>query len=47
MQSISVSELVLWRNAEFPHTLIDVRRKLRREEDGAAITNSQWLDPAL
>lgn len=47
MQSISVPELALWRNAEFPHTLIDVRRRLKREEDGAAIANSQWLDPAL
>lgn len=47
MQSISVPELALWRNAEFPHTLIDVRRKLRRKEDGVAIANGQWLDPAL
>ena len=37
MQSISVPELALWRNAEFPHTLIDVRRKLRRNEDGVAL----------
>jgi len=47
MQSISVPELMLWRNAGFPHTLIDVRRKLRLKEDGVAIANSQWLDPAL
>lgn len=47
MQSISVPELALWRNAAFPHTLIDVRRKLRRKEDGVAIANGQWHDPAL
>jgi len=47
MQSISVPELALWRSAKFPHTLIDVRRKLKRKEDGVAIANGQWLDPAL
>jgi thiosulfate sulfurtransferase len=47
MQSISVPELALWRNANYPHTLIDVRRKLRREEDGVEIADGQWFDPAL
>lgn len=47
MQSISVPELALWRSAKFPHTLIDVRRKLKRKEDGVAIADGQWLDPAL
>ncbi|WP_302478840.1 hypothetical protein [Achromobacter aegrifaciens] len=41
MQSISVPELALWRSAKFPHTLIDVRRKLKRKEDGVAIANGQ------
>ena len=41
MQSISVPELALWRNANYPHTLIDVRRKLRREEDGVEIADGQ------
>ncbi|AYD65090.1 sulfurtransferase [Achromobacter spanius] len=47
MQSISIPELALWRSAGFPHTLIDVRRKLRRMEDGVSIPEGQWLDPAL
>ncbi len=47
MQSISVAELALWRDAGFPHALIDVRRKARRKEDGVAIAHSLWLDPAL
>jgi len=28
-------------------TLIDVCRKLRRKENGVAIANDQWFDPAL
>ncbi len=47
MQSLSIPELVLWRDAGFPHTLIDVRRKLKRKDDGVAIAGSQWLDPAM
>ncbi|MGV2866570.1 rhodanese-like domain-containing protein [Achromobacter sp. ESBL13] len=47
MQSISIPELALWRNAGFPHTLIDVRRRPRRNADGVAIPDGQWLDPAL
>lgn len=47
MQSISIPELALWRDAEFPHGLIDVRREGRRKEEGVEIADSEWLDPAL
>jgi rhodanese-related sulfurtransferase len=47
MHNISVPELALWRGAAFPHTLIDVRRKMKRQEDGVEIDSGQWLDPAL
>jgi rhodanese-related sulfurtransferase len=47
MPSISIPEFVLWRDAGFPHALIDVRRKRKRNEDGVAIADSQWLDPAM
>lgn len=47
MQTLSVPELALWRTSLFPHLLIDVRRKSRRDEDGVAIAGGQWRDPAL
>jgi thiosulfate sulfurtransferase len=47
MHCISIPEMALWRSAAFPHTLIDVRRKSKRQEDGVQIDRGHWLDPAL
>ncbi len=47
MQNMSVAELALWRDANFAHTLLDVRRAAKRAQDGAQIAGGQWLDPAL
>ena len=46
MDRISVKELELWIHGGMPHTLLDVRRAARREQDGVEIPASQWLDPA-
>ncbi|WP_374354587.1 rhodanese-like domain-containing protein [Chitinimonas sp.] len=47
MHSISVAELALWRRAAFAHTLLDVRRDIKRAGDGDEITGGSWLNPAL
>ena len=46
MNKITLPELALWQHAEFPFTLIDVRRDIKRAAEGDEIAGGQWLDPA-
>lgn len=47
MSTLTIAELALWRSAQFPCTLLDVRRAHKRRDDGDEIAGSRWLDPAL
>ncbi len=46
MNSITLPELALWQRTEFPFSLIDVRRDIKRTAEGDEIAGGQWLDPA-
>jgi thiosulfate sulfurtransferase len=47
MNQIIPTELALWKNAGFAHTLLDVRRGSARASNGADISGATWLDPSL
>ena len=47
MQSISIVEFDFWRTGAFPHLLLDVRRKQKRNEEADEIPGGLWFDPAL
>lgn len=47
MTHITVPELALWQSAGFAFTLLDVRRRAKREADGDEIAGTTWRDPAL
>ena len=47
MQCMSIAELALWRSGHFTHTLLDVRRQAKRQQDGVEIAGGKWLNPAL
>lgn len=47
MSHLAISELALWQRSGFEHTLIDVRRAVKRLGDGDRIAGDEWLDPAL
>ena len=46
MSKITSRELALWQSSDMPFTLLDVRRRKARLEDGTEILNAQWFDPA-
>jgi thiosulfate sulfurtransferase len=46
MSTLTVAELVLWQSANFPFTLLDVRRAQKRQAEGDDIAGGRWLDPA-
>ncbi len=46
MTHLSTAELALWQRGGFSHTLIDVRRGVKRSAEGDQIAGSHWLDPA-
>jgi len=45
MDRISVCELSEWQAAQRKFTLLDVRRKSVRADDGAQLPGAVWLDP--
>jgi thiosulfate sulfurtransferase len=53
MSTLTVAELALWQSgqsgqpANFPFTLLDVRRAQKRRAEGDDIAGGRWLDPAL
>jgi thiosulfate sulfurtransferase len=47
MSTLTVAELALWQSANFPFTLLDVRRAQKRQAEGDDIAGGRWLDPAL
>ena len=46
MSHLTVAELALWQGAQFPFTLIDVRRAQKRAAEGDEIAGGRWFDPA-
>ena len=46
MSSLTIPELALWQRGGFDFTLLDVRRGVKRKEDGDEISGGSWLDPA-
>ncbi len=46
MSTLTIAELALWQAAQFPFTLLDVRRAPKRHAEGDEIAGSRWLDPA-
>jgi rhodanese-related sulfurtransferase len=47
MSILTIAELALWQSAEFPFTLLGVRRAQKRRAEGDQIAGGRWLDPAL
>ena len=46
MNVITPAELALWQRGGLQHTLLDVRRDIKRASDGDEIPGGRWLDPA-
>lgn len=46
MSILTIAELALWQSADFPFTLLDVRRAQKRRSEGDEIVGGRWLDPA-
>ncbi|WP_275547887.1 rhodanese-like domain-containing protein [Pseudomonas sp. Marseille-Q0931] len=47
MERISIRELAEWQAAGRSFELLDVRRAIVRNADGAQIANAKWQDPEL
>lgn len=47
MERISIRELAEWQAAGRSFELLDVRRAIVRNADGAQIPNAKWQDPEL